>query len=326
MEPPPVLPTRQPTIAPRRVPEPVAVEAEPVDTAPPPPEQPPYRKPTEEVIRPTRAAPPVPQPTEAQPGDLICGNCGTPNDPRRHFCKTCGRSLATAVPVRKPPWWRRFFPERRALAAGERTGRIRRAESGRRGGFGRLLRTVIAMLLVVGIAFVAVGYAAVPAIQRQVNGLIRSVAGRFAQPIQVYPVRGAASAILPEHGPALVFDKSFNLYWAAPLDGSMPWVELTFNQETDIAALLVTPGAFDAMTEYARPKEIRITFSDGTSVTRTLEDATLVNGDDGNKRIAAQTVDVSGDATTFVKIEIVSVYEGTRPAVAVAEVEVFAKP
>ena len=59
---------------------------------------------------------------------------------------------------------------------------------------------------------------------------------------------------------------------------------------------------------------------------KTLDDATLVNGEDGKKRIAAQRVDVPATATTTVNVEILSVYEGTKPAVAVAEVEFFTKP
>src|SRR5204863_3592046 len=129
----------------------------------------------EEVIRPTRIAPPPEQPAAAQPGDLICGNCGTPNDPSRHFCKACGRSLATAVPARKPPWWRRFFPERKPLAAGQRTARVRSAESGRRGGVGRGIRSILLMLIVIAIAFAVVGYVAVPGIHRQVDGVAKGI-------------------------------------------------------------------------------------------------------------------------------------------------------
>ena len=59
----------------------------------------------------------------------------------------------------------------------------------------------------------------------------------------------------------------------------------------------------------------------------TLDDAKLVNAEDGQgKRLAAQTVGASGNATTSVKLEILSVYDGATPAVAVAEVEFFTKP
>ncbi|MEZ0240436.1 MAG: hypothetical protein ACAH65_06530, partial [Chloroflexota bacterium] len=324
----PRLPTRAQPAA--RRPEAVPAPPEPDEPFEPPPrqpEQPPLRKPTEEVIRHAPPPPPPPERPEAQPGDLICGNCGTPNDPSRHFCKACGRSLATAVPVRKRPWWRRFFPERKPLAAGERSARLRSAEAGRRGGVGRGIRTTLSMLLVLLVAFAVVGYLAVPGIHRAVDSAIKGIVRNFEQPEQIYPVAGSASDSIADHGPDLAFDKTYNLYWAGPLEPSPPSIEFSFNQPTDVVALLVTPGALDAPTDYARPKDIRITFSDGTSHEVTLDDATLVNAENGQgKRLAAQTVGVSGNGTTSVKLEILSVYDGTTPAVAVAEVEFFTKP
>jgi hypothetical protein len=43
------------------------------------------------------------QDRSAQPGDLICANCGEPNDPSRKFCRRCGSSLATASTASAPP-------------------------------------------------------------------------------------------------------------------------------------------------------------------------------------------------------------------------------
>ncbi len=333
-------PTAPPAVAPAQpLPrQPTAVEPPAVLPVAPParppvaaPEQPAARLPTEEIRR------PVPRPTTApaevrvaRPGDLICGNCGAPNDPSRHFCAACGRSLATsvAVPQRKEPWWRRLFRRRpkAPLEAGGRTAQMQAGE--RAAGRGVLggLRNMVLTVLAVLVGFGVVGYFAVPSIRSAANDAIHQLTSAFATPIHVYPDKVTGKSVAG-HGPQLAVDKTHNLFWAGPLGGAPPELDFTFNSPIDLTNLIVTPGAETDINGYARPKLIQITIGDAPPIQRTLNDAQLVDASSGTGKVLAyQVLDVSGSNVTDITLQVLSVYPGKRDAVAIGEVEFVAKP
>src|SRR5439155_13327064 len=103
--------------------------------------------------------PAVPPQPRHQPGDRICGQCGTPNRPTRHFCQRCGASLVEA-PAARVPWYRRLLRPRQAPAAGERR-RIPRPSAGG--------SVVLLAVLAVALAGGGLAYASVPSLHRQLN-------------------------------------------------------------------------------------------------------------------------------------------------------------
>jgi hypothetical protein len=95
-----------------------------------------------------------------EPGDLVCGECGEGNPPTRNFCSRCGNGLTTATAVRVP-WWRRVLPRRRTrtMEAGTRPGQkdVRKdARTRLTGGYRKVRRTLAAVMLTVGLVYVAV--------------------------------------------------------------------------------------------------------------------------------------------------------------------------
>ncbi len=293
-------------------------------------DQPPSRRPTDQVPRTVARTASAPAPViVAKPGDVICRNCGTPNDPARHFCRTCGQSLATALPPKKLPWWRRIFPERQAkpLVAGTRTEQqVRVSEGG--SGAGRRIMTGLTMVVGAVMAFAIIGYMFVPPVRQQVNGTIKDVQRMFVQPQHVYPT-SATGKSLPAHPATLAIDKSHNLYWAGPWAKGPATLDFGFNTPTDIVALIVTPGAEDDVAGYARPKDVKFTFSDGTVLNVTLKDAALVDPQPGQgtgKVLANESFTTNARDVSGVRVDVNSVYPGKRDAVAIAEIEFFTKP
>lgn len=311
---------------------PVAAPEKPVG----PPDQPAARLPTEELRRtPPRPTTPQPEARVARPGDLVCANCGVPNEPSRHFCASCGRSLATSspLPATADPWWRRLlrrlFGRRRAAApvpAGERTAQL---QSGTRGG-GRVLagiRTMVLTIVAILIGFAIVGYLAVPSIHTAADDLVHQVTSAFVTPVHVYPDTVTGKA-LPGHGPQFAVDKTHNLFWAAPLGAQPPSLDFRFNAAIDLTAIIVTPGAETDINGYARPRLIRLTIGDAAPIERTLDDAQLVDasGGGGGKVLAFQVLDLPASTVNEVKLDVLSVYPGKRNAVAIGEVEFVARP
>jgi hypothetical protein len=264
----------------------------------------------------------------AKPGDVLCAYCQTPNDPSRHFCRNCGRPMVAAAPVKKQPWYRRLFSRTpRTVAAGERTER-QASTVQRAGGIGRSIRSFLAIVVVALIAFGLAGYVAVPSINTAINRGIKDVMRNFEQPTHVYPTGATGSGPVADHPPANVIDKTHNLYWAGLTSGTLPSLDLTFTAPTDIVAVIVTPGAEDALTQFARPKELRFTFSDGTVLDVQLAEASLVDpapGQGTGKVLAYQTFNTNAHDITAVHVDVLSVYPGLRPAVAIAEIEFFTK-
>jgi len=209
-----------------------------------------------------RAQPTAPAPRQVEQlptGSLICGDCGTGNDPARRFCLHCGASLAAARIVERPPWWQRLLFRERTYAAGTRRRPRRKV---------RLLLP-ITLLVLLGVVLLAT----VGPLRPAVVGAFRDVQNMLLPPQQVRPTELVASSSSPEHAAALAVDGANNTYWAAVPGEPVPWLRATLAGPTDLVVLGVTPGVSLQTPEFlAGPRpaalEVSVTTGTGTAVRR----------------------------------------------------------
>lgn len=263
--------------------------------------------------------PAAPAPAAIRPGDIVCGECGTGNDPERRFCRRCGTSLAQAVAptaVRKVPWWRRLFPRRAAAvsAAGDRPMR------GRGSRVGRVFRRVAAVL--VGVALVAVAGPWRSAVSDRISSTARSVRRTISVTYApARPTAATASSTLAGHGPEAAIDGVSNSAWSEGVagEGVGQQLTLTFGGPVDVDRVGITPGASVVPAEFLaqpRPREVRLTFTDGTIANLTLKD-----------QPGFQAFAVKARRVVSVVLEIRSVYPSAAGGqdASVAEIELFTK-
>jgi ribosomal protein L40E len=246
-----------------------------------------------------------------KPGDLICGQCGAGNNPDRHFCQRCGASLSMAVAV-KTPWYRKLFPARRPVAAGDRSAvKVSTGPSPAAG----LLRWVAVGVVVL----LLLAYAVVPGVRTKVNDSVGSAytaARRHFSPVYdaVRPVSATASSEVATHPARLTIDLLKPTYWAANVAADkQPVLKLSFASPVDLDRILITSGAAQDYATLARPDSVKLVFSDKSTTTLTIQD-------DPNP----QAFDISAKQVTYVEIQILSVYPSAQSTdVAINEVEFF---
>ncbi len=269
--------------------------------------------PTDEPDRPSPKPYSPPIHTTVQPGDVQCPKCGAGNSPDRHFCQRCGTNLklVAAVPVRAP-WYRSILPARSAPAAGARPGS---APVERR--WGSAAFRVIALGVIV---LIVLAYAVVTPLRTRVNdgvGSLYANAHRHFLPTTtaVRPSDATASSAVATHPARLSIDLITETYWAAnTATDKQPWLRLVFGGPVDVNTILITSGAGNDFATIARPKDVKIVFSDKSSMNLTLKDEPkAVSYDLGSLH-----------HTTFAEIHILSVYPSAQsPDVAINEVEFF---
>lgn len=300
-----------PAAPPRLAPAPVQPAAVAPGLAEPPPRQPAAVAPGAEK---PRVVPKVDVYTGQRfnPGDLICGQCGSGNDPSRHFCHRCGSSLAEAVSV-KVPWYRRLFPARkpREIAAGDRPTSVVRGES----------RFRIPLLPILGVilAGLVAAYLLVPSLHRQVDQTAQSwyhTAKVTVAPTNapVVPVTAAASSETPGHPGRNVIDGYSNTYWEVDLTKDPhPILTLTFSTPTDLDFVYFINGLEDKYADQPRPKLLHITYSNGTSQDITLLDQHKPYG-----------VELHARGVRSMTIQVMSVYDApSSKKMVLAEIELF---
>ncbi|MFJ1709116.1 NADase-type glycan-binding domain-containing protein [Kitasatospora sp. NPDC088346] len=235
----------------------------------------------------------------------VCGWCGAPNQPERHFCGRCATALHAAAPAPfRLPWWRRLLVRRaEVLTAGQRPrprGELWRG--------GRWFAGAAALALLVSATTL-------------VRPTASAVTDRFAARVPVEPVAVAASHSYPGHGPQFLFDKVSNTWWGSGYGGEPvnTWVEASFAQPEHLLNLVITPGvSADPGQEVtgARPRDIDLvaTNAEGTTTTVRLELAS----------VGVQNVALHLPGTVKVRLVTRTAY-GAAPTkqVAVAEVEFF---
>jgi hypothetical protein len=209
----------------------------------------------------------------AQPGDLICGQCGAPNQPTRNFCAGCGSVLADARVVPQP-WWRRWIRRRgpKVRTAGSRPRRRSRARTVGRWVW-RMVKYTAVVLIVAFTALFAFSSPFRDAVKAQAVSVKEKVEDYFDLRIApVRPVNVSATAETPGHAAALAADNAPNTYWAAPLATQPPVLTLTFDHEVDLRRAIVRIGIGADFQAAQRPKKLHLVYSTGKTADIELED------------------------------------------------------
>jgi len=170
------------------------------------------------------------------------------------------------------------------------------------------------------IVLIVLAYAVVTPLRTRVNdgvGSLYANAHRHFLPTTtaVRPSDATASSAVATHPARLTIDLITETYWAAnTATDKQPWLRLVFGGPVDINTILITSGAGNDFATIARPKDVKIVFSDKSSMNLTLKDEPkAVSYDLGSLH-----------HTTFAEIHILSVYPSAQsPDVAINEVEFF---
>jgi hypothetical protein len=218
-----------------------------------------------------------------QPGDLICAECGEGNAPVRKFCSRCGTSLAEAETV-KQKWWQKLWPKRKQklLDAGQRPGRGD-VKKKRKLDWQPILRYG-RMILGGIILFSSVLYAVYSPWRNFVNEKFTAAKDWATdlvtqQQVNVRPIDQTSDAVTPPE-PAgnelrLAFDNINTTTWIftpnAP--GTFSTITVQFGRPVNIENIIVHNGHVDAFTEFLRPKDVHLVFTNRDSFDLTLEDA-----------------------------------------------------
>lgn len=244
-----------------------------------------------------------------RPGDLICGQCGTGNDPVRRFCRSCGLLLADATPVRLP-WWRRLWRwltrRSRYVAGQRRQSRIRPR-----------LAAVVKLLALIVVVALAVTFG--PGLVRRAFDEVRDRTGKHEP---VTPNGFTASSEREGAEANRIGDGASNRFWAPTGDGANSWVEASFAQPVRLLDVVVTPGISLKKDEFlttGRPHELVVVATSESGEERTF---TLNLGD----AAGPQTFGVDARKVVRARITVRSTYGPADTAgVAVAEVEFFGR-
>ena len=218
--------------------------------------------------------------------------------------------------TRRPPWWRRLFPKREPLAAGERPGRRRStgevAGGARRRGFAGWRKVVIA-LAIVAAAVAVLG----PFRKKLVERPYTWAREQFVDPVEIHPPR-ASGPSLPGHPPRLAIDTSTATFWAPPGAPRRKAITVRLDGATDLRKVGFRLGSADDFTRFSRPRVVRVRFLDGDG--RVVEQRFLRLRDTPDR----QVFDLEGDDVTRVRVSIVSVYPGQkRPEAAIAKIALW---
>lgn len=293
-----------------------------------PPAQPKRSEPRPEERRPGKAVrkrPVAPAASAARirPGDLICGTCGTGNDPERKFCRRDGTSLATAE-VAKVPWWWRFRRKKKVRAAGERPEAA--TERRRRGGGGawRVVRIATAVLLAITLVG-TLGPWSNP-IKDRWNTTYRSVRRKVApEYYRVRPKGWHESRQLAGQEAEKLSDSDFTTSWSPGGDGVGESVIFVFQERVTLGKVIMGTGNSDYINN-PRVESVLISYDDfgRFPVACTVEKpwCHLIDLEDTPK---PQTRDMqSKHKVTSVRLTIAGTYDAPRGNAALSEVQFFA--
>ncbi|MEU6126967.1 zinc ribbon domain-containing protein [Streptomyces sp. NPDC047123] len=220
-----------------------------------------------------------------------CPSCGTPNAPRRHFCRSCANLLRdSGAPAAEGPY------------AGQRP-RLNRDRT-------RWIARAVGIAVVAGLVIGGI-FGGPPA--------ARAVQDHFAKRVPVHPTKYSASHAAPKQPAKLAFDGYSNTWWGTGYSGDSAgqWLQADFGQPTDLLNLLITPGTSPRSAqaaEQARPMEFDLVVGDSSGKERTLH--RRIN--DGG----VQKLDVRVRNAVSVRLVLRSAYGAAKKRqVAIAELE-----
>jgi hypothetical protein len=254
---------------------------------------------------------------QPQPGDLICGQCGSGNVPTRRFCGVCGHSLQDAT-TQEQPWWKRFLPAKgpKVRERGSRPLRVKRTTKVRQG-IGKAIRWTLAIAVLLFGAL----YGFSPPFRGNVNTHVieakDTLAGIFLE--DWVPVRQSsisAAQELPDHPAKLAMDNNTATYWAAPTDPKTTALTIQFDHATDLRRIIVHSGDPKKYLGSQRPQRLTLVFDTGKTHDITLTD----KPDDQQHGIK------NGDGVKQVQVLIAGVYPSAESTdTVISEIELFEK-
>jgi hypothetical protein len=230
-------------------------------------DQPESRKPTLDIqTHKPRTEEPVPVEIVAQPGDIFCRYCGTPNDPSRTFCRKCGKPLAAATTAPPPsvPWWRRLFGSKpkAALAAGDRPKHLGQGGQPRPG----LIRRIAPVFIVAILAFGLTSLVLVPGVRDSIGDLVTDLRLRFLGELEPIIAESVGGTGVQGTAGAMAANNIRTDFWlaASDQDGGTPTITVRFEEAFYLGAILVHNGwsKDDDFTEHRRPKTLELSFPD----------------------------------------------------------------
>jgi hypothetical protein len=241
--------------------------------------------------------PPVPAPWQ-----VVCQQCGWPNDPTWIECHHCDARL-TLPPAGPGP-----VTAGEAAPAGVPPARWERAV--------RLLAVVVLLAVVAVVVLLAT------------RGLRHPRAAVATRPIPstgaaslvvVRPVTVTASSESGERVARNVIDRNMATYWSRHLPGTdvQPFLQFTFATPVKLTQLQVAAGASgDQFIARPRPQRIALVFDDGSSLSFTLAD----------KR-GFQKLSFPPRSVSQLRLVVLSSYPGTDlPRTSISEVKFLASP
>jgi hypothetical protein len=248
----------------------------------------------------------VPVSSPAAPGQLICGMCGTGNDPERRFCCRCAASLTDAERAPDAPWWRR--PRKAPPSAGERPRRRRR--TGRR---------LVGLAVVAGLIAGLITFAS--PISKAFGKALDSIRDGLRRPQQVEAFQVQGSPSVRHHEPDKAFDGDLGTYWAprGKTGCASKRIVITFPRTVDLALIKVYSGISSENPQFARflrPRTVRLTSQTGDTKELVLED-----------RPSEQEQDVRLSDVRTLRLDFIDDYKprSKHPTCGVTEFEIFAR-
>ncbi|MDT7781781.1 MAG: hypothetical protein QOF58_200 [Pseudonocardiales bacterium] len=253
---------------------------------------------------------------QAQPGDLICGQCGSGNVPTRRFCGVCGYSLVDAV-QQKQPWWKRWLPAKgpKVRERGSRPSRVRRATKVRQG-ISRAFRWALAIAVLLFGGLYGLSQPFRSTVNTQVLTAKDKVVGIFEEWVPVRQSSISAGQERPDHAAKLAMDNDPGTFWAAQTDGRTVALTINFDHTTDLRRMIIRIGDGKKYLASQRPQRLTLVFDTGKTT-----DIPLVDKPDPQEHAIK-----NGDGVKQVQVLIAGVFPSTESTdTAISEIELFEK-